>query len=460
MDLDVEPGTDPRRRRRERRRQVHADEDPRRRGPARPRRDPGRRRAGHVRLAAGRPARRHRHRLPGAEPLPRALDPRQPVPRSAADPARPRRPPARCASARAPCSRASASPPTRDTLVGDLDLDERQLVEISRVLVERPRLLILDEPNSALNERETERLFAVLRELRADGITILYVSHRLEEVFEIADRITVMRNGALVLTRDRAGADHARGRRGDGRHGARPSCSRRVAPRHDGRRRATADAARRARASPSATSCATSRSRPDRARSSASPASRARASRPCSASCSARAARRRARSASRTAGGCRDSPTAAARRGISLVPADRRNQGLMLDRSVVRNITLVAVGRRCARSPWLRPGAMLRAARRQIDRLRIKVGRPAGARRQPVGRQPAEGRRRPLAGGRAPRCCCSTTRRAASTSAPSARSTCSSASSPTRAASSCSAPPSCPSSSAWPTASSSSTGAG
>ena len=83
-----------------------------------------------------------------------------------------------------------------DTLVGDLGLAERQLVEISRVLVERPRVLILDEPNSALNERETERLFAVLRELSADGITILYVSHRLEEVFEIADRITVMRNGA------------------------------------------------------------------------------------------------------------------------------------------------------------------------------------------------------------------------------------------------------------------------
>ena len=52
-----------------------------------------------------------------------------------------------------------------DTTVGDLGLAERQLVEICRVLVERPRVLILDEPNSALNERETGRLFAVLREL-------------------------------------------------------------------------------------------------------------------------------------------------------------------------------------------------------------------------------------------------------------------------------------------------------
>ena len=67
-----------------------------------------------------------------------------------------------------------------------------------------PRVLILDEPNSALNEHETERLFAVLRDLRADGMTMVYVSHRLEEVFQIADRVTVMRNGRLVWTRDRA----------------------------------------------------------------------------------------------------------------------------------------------------------------------------------------------------------------------------------------------------------------
>ena len=127
-------------------------------------------------------------------------------PDDAAHAPRPRGPPARCASARAPVL-AAHRPRGRpaDTLVGDLDLDERQLVEISRVLVERPRLLILDEPNSALNERETARLFSVLRELRTSGVTMLYVSHRLEEVFAIADRITVMRNGRLVFTRDRAG---------------------------------------------------------------------------------------------------------------------------------------------------------------------------------------------------------------------------------------------------------------
>ena len=88
--------------------------------------------------------------------------------------------------------------------VSRLSIGEQQLVELCRVLLEEPRLLILDEPNSALNERETERLFAVLRELRARGITMLYVSHRLEEVFAISDRVTITRNGRDVLTRDRA----------------------------------------------------------------------------------------------------------------------------------------------------------------------------------------------------------------------------------------------------------------
>jgi ribose transport system ATP-binding protein len=75
-------------------------------------------------------------------------------------------------------------------------------------------------------------------------------------------------------------------------------------------------------------------------------------------------------------GGLPGAPTRAARRGVALVPADRRHQGLMLDRSIVRNISLVSVGALPSRTPWLRPGEMLDAARRQVDRLRIKVGHP------------------------------------------------------------------------------------
>ena len=72
------------------------------------------------------------------------------------------------------------------------------------MLLEQPRLLNLDEPNSALNERESDRLFAVPRELSASGVTMLYVSHRLQEVFTVCDDVTVMRNGRDTLTRERS----------------------------------------------------------------------------------------------------------------------------------------------------------------------------------------------------------------------------------------------------------------
>lgn len=82
-----------------------------------------------------------------------------------------------------------------DAIVGSLAIGERQLVEIARALEQQPKILILDEPNSALNETESVRLFEIIRRLRARGLTIVYVSHRLEEVFAIADRITVLRDG-------------------------------------------------------------------------------------------------------------------------------------------------------------------------------------------------------------------------------------------------------------------------
>jgi ABC-type sugar transport system ATPase subunit len=82
-----------------------------------------------------------------------------------------------------------------DALVGPLTIGEKQQVEIARTLEQQSRIIILDEPNSALNESESQRLFSIIRRLRARGITIVYVSHRLEEVFAIADRITVLRDG-------------------------------------------------------------------------------------------------------------------------------------------------------------------------------------------------------------------------------------------------------------------------
>ncbi|MEO7299346.1 MAG: sugar ABC transporter ATP-binding protein [Verrucomicrobiota bacterium] len=82
-----------------------------------------------------------------------------------------------------------------DAVVGSLSIGEKQFVEIARTLEEKARIVILDEPNSALGETESQRLFEIIRRLRGRGITLIYISHRLEEVFAIADRITVLRDG-------------------------------------------------------------------------------------------------------------------------------------------------------------------------------------------------------------------------------------------------------------------------
>ena len=79
--------------------------------------------------------------------------------------------------------------------VGSLTVGEKQLVEIARTLQQQADIVIMDEPNSALNANESERLFEILRRLRDRGLTVIYVSHRLEEVFAISDRITVVRDG-------------------------------------------------------------------------------------------------------------------------------------------------------------------------------------------------------------------------------------------------------------------------
>lgn len=83
-------------------------------------------------------------------------------------------------------------------VVQDLTIAQRQMVEIAKALSYNARLIVLDEPTSALSERETETLFGLMRSLREKGVTLIFISHRLEEVFAIADRIAVMRDGQLV----------------------------------------------------------------------------------------------------------------------------------------------------------------------------------------------------------------------------------------------------------------------
>ena len=89
---------------------------------------------------------------------------------------------------------------------GSLGVGARQLLEIIRALDKRSRVLVLDEPTAALTEREVAVLFGHLRRLRERGTACIYISHRLDEVFAIADRITVLRDGASVATTERASA--------------------------------------------------------------------------------------------------------------------------------------------------------------------------------------------------------------------------------------------------------------
>ncbi|HUV29675.1 MAG TPA: sugar ABC transporter ATP-binding protein [Acidobacteriota bacterium] len=89
-----------------------------------------------------------------------------------------------------------------DRLVTDLTVAQQQLVEIGRALLAEARILVMDEPTAALAPREVERLFAILRDLAARGIGIIFVTHRLDEVFAIADRVTVMRDGETIITRN------------------------------------------------------------------------------------------------------------------------------------------------------------------------------------------------------------------------------------------------------------------
>ena len=85
-----------------------------------------------------------------------------------------------------------------EAVVSDLNIAQQQLVEIARAIATETRLLVMDEPTAALTPREVDGLFDVLRELAARGIGIIFISHRLDEVLGVADRVTVMRDGSTV----------------------------------------------------------------------------------------------------------------------------------------------------------------------------------------------------------------------------------------------------------------------
>lgn len=257
-----------------------------------------------------------------------------------------------------------------DATVGQLTIGERQLVELCRVLLEEPRLLILDEPNSALNERETQRLFAVLRGLRQRGITMLYVSHRLEEVFAIADRVTVTRNGREVVTKtigEISIPEVIEGMIGgrqetlfppplaaEGGYGDKQLIVRHL---HSGDLQ---NISFEARAGEIVGLAGLEGSGVSTLLEVLFGMNRVKAGEVIFPD----------------GGGAPASPNQAARRGVCLVPADRRRNGLMLEKSLVDNIAQVAVGALPSRQPWLRRSELVARADRQIASLRIKTRSP------------------------------------------------------------------------------------
>lgn len=88
-----------------------------------------------------------------------------------------------------------------DTLVRDLAVADQQLVEIAKAMLAEAKVLILDEPTAVLSGREAAVLFERMRALKAQGVAVIYISHRLEEIFEIADRVTVLKDGQLIDTK-------------------------------------------------------------------------------------------------------------------------------------------------------------------------------------------------------------------------------------------------------------------
>ena len=85
--------------------------------------------------------------------------------------------------------------------MGDLPVVEREIVEIVKAVSNRARIIVMDEPTAALAPKEVDMLFGIVRQLRSQGVGIIYISHRLDEIFQIADRVTVLRDGKKVDTK-------------------------------------------------------------------------------------------------------------------------------------------------------------------------------------------------------------------------------------------------------------------
>ncbi len=254
-----------------------------------------------------------------------------------------------------------------DAEVRTLGVAQQQFVEIAKALLREARVLILDEPTAALSGHEAERLFAVLAELRRAGIAVLYISHRLEEVLRIADRITIMRDGetlgtwsASTLTREEI-VERMVGRPLTDEYPSRGGAALgevllSVEEIRGGRVKGVSFAVRRGEILGIAGLVGAGRTELVRL---------------------VFGADRRSGGTVRLAG--RElairSPRDAIRAGICLLTEDRKAQGLLLGRSALENFALPNLGR-WARWGWLRRGGERAAFARHVAALGLRIAGP------------------------------------------------------------------------------------
>ncbi|MEH1098472.1 sugar ABC transporter ATP-binding protein [Micromonospora sp. CPCC 205561] len=256
--------------------------------------------------------------------------------------------------------------------VGRLGIAQMQLVEIARSLSADCRLLVMDEPTATLTPREVSRLFDILRQLTAQGVAVVYISHHLEEIFDIGDRVTVLRNGRHVATQELAGltpADLVRlmvGR--DLAHEYPP-----VLPRNVGEELLRVD---ELRVTPTAPAISLSvRAGEVVGVAGLVGSGRTEAMRAIFGADRPAAGRITMRGVPVRPG----SPGSAIRRGISFLTEDRKSQGLVLDLPIAANVSLASIGK-VSRAGLLRRSAEAASASDLSRRLRVKA---TGVRQHP-----------------------------------------------------------------------------
>ena len=215
----------------------------------------------------------------------------------------------------------------------------QQVVSIARALSQNVRLLIMDEPSSILDDSEVETLFGVVRRLTAEGVGVVYISHRLDEIPRIGSRVTVLSDGRTVATGLPADTPAGRARGEDGRAPRSSSSSRPAQAGGDDvllEVRGLVERARRPRRLLRGPRGRGARHRRP---------GRRRAHRAAAADLRPRRARRRRGPRRRQAAGPRAGPRPAIAAGLGLAPEDRKSQGLLLDWSLSKNVTLADLGR-------------------------------------------------------------------------------------------------------------------